>query len=129
LAGFINIHAKCASLPHRECHVGRVNFVQISFAQFSHPKIDAAFREAHLNNICIQVQEGKRSHAAHMDARLARLQLSAPEVLDISQETQATRRLYGLDEKPTEDFGKRCLLARRLIERPLWPRRTQPFKS
>jgi hypothetical protein len=47
----------------------------------------------------------------------ARLQLSAPEVLDISKETAATRRLYGLDEKITEDFGRNCLIARRLLER------------
>jgi hypothetical protein len=38
-------------------------------------------------------------------------------VLDISQESPATRRLYGLDEKITEDFGRNCLIARRLLER------------
>jgi uncharacterized protein DUF1501 len=47
----------------------------------------------------------------------ARLQLSAPEVLDISGETEATRKLYGLDQPVTEDFGRRCLIARRLLER------------
>jgi hypothetical protein len=47
----------------------------------------------------------------------AKLQLSAPEVLDISQESDATRKLYGLDEGITEDFGRRCLIARRLVER------------
>lgn len=47
----------------------------------------------------------------------ARLQLSAPEVMDITGETEATKKLYGLDEPMTQDFGKRCLLARRLVER------------
>jgi len=47
----------------------------------------------------------------------ARLQLAAPEALDIASESDATRKLYGLGEKVTEDFGKRCLLARRLLER------------
>jgi hypothetical protein len=47
----------------------------------------------------------------------ARLQLSAPEVLDLSQETQATKRLYGLDAPVTQDFGRNCLIARRLLER------------
>ena len=47
----------------------------------------------------------------------AKLQLSAPEVLDISGESEATRRLYGLDEKLTEDFGRNCLIARRMLER------------
>jgi hypothetical protein len=45
------------------------------------------------------------------------LQLSAPEVLDISSESAATRKLYGVDEKTTQDFGTRCLIARRLLER------------
>ena len=47
----------------------------------------------------------------------ARMQLSAPEAFDLSRETDATKRLYGLGEKTTEDFGRRCLLARRLVER------------
>ncbi len=47
----------------------------------------------------------------------ARMQLSAPEAFDLASETQATHRAYGLDQPETEDFGRRCLLARRLIER------------
>jgi hypothetical protein len=43
-----------------------------------------------------------------------RMQSEAPEVLDISGETEATQRLYGIDEKPTDNFGRQCLLARRL---------------
>ena len=45
------------------------------------------------------------------------MQLSAPEAFDLSKETAATQKSYGLDQKPTSDFGKRCLVARRLIER------------
>ena len=47
----------------------------------------------------------------------ARLQLSAPEVLDISGESEATRKLYGLDTEVTAEFGRNCLIARRLLER------------
>jgi hypothetical protein len=47
----------------------------------------------------------------------ARLQLAAPEALELNGETDATRKLYGLDNPITADFGKRCLLARRLVER------------
>jgi Protein of unknown function (DUF1501) len=47
----------------------------------------------------------------------ARMQTSVPEVLDLSGETEATRRLYGLDRDETREYGTRCLLARRLIER------------
>src|SRR5262245_20491491 len=52
---------------------------------------------------------------SRLDARLAsyelaaKLQLSAPEVLDLSAESEATKKLYGLDEKTTEDFGRSCL--------------------
>lgn len=47
----------------------------------------------------------------------AKMQLSASEVFDISSESEATRKLYGLENNVTADFGKRCLMARRLIER------------
>ncbi|MEX0712498.1 MAG: DUF1501 domain-containing protein [Pirellulales bacterium] len=46
-----------------------------------------------------------------------RMQVSAPELVDVSGETEETRRLYGIGEQETEEFGTRCLLARRLIER------------
>lgn len=46
-----------------------------------------------------------------------RMQQHAPEAVDIGRETEATRRLYGIDEKETREFGTRCLLARRLVER------------
>jgi Protein of unknown function (DUF1501) len=45
-----------------------------------------------------------------------RMQSEAPQVLDISGETEATNRLYGIDQKTTENFGRQCLLARRLSE-------------
>src|SRR5205807_2822986 len=46
-----------------------------------------------------------------------RMQSAAPEAVDLAKETAATRSAYGLDEKHTADFGGRCLLARRLVER------------
>jgi hypothetical protein len=46
-----------------------------------------------------------------------RMQSAVPELTDISGETEATRKMYGLDEKDTEEFGRSCLLARRLVER------------
>jgi hypothetical protein len=75
------------------------------------------------------IQQMNREYAASRagDSRLqariasyemaARLQLSAPEVLDLSGETEVIRELYGLNAEATRDFGTRCLLARRLIER------------
>ena len=60
---------------------------------------------------------------AELEARLAHYELAAkmqtavPDVLDISRETEATKRLYGLDQPKCAEYGKRCLLARRLVER------------
>jgi hypothetical protein len=60
--------------------------------------------------------------AGALDARIQsfelafRMQTAAPEVMDVSAESQATRQLYGLDSATTENFGLQCLLARRYAE-------------
>jgi hypothetical protein len=46
-----------------------------------------------------------------------RMQSCAPEAVDISRESEETKRLYGLDDPLTQPFGKQCLLARRMVER------------
>jgi len=46
-----------------------------------------------------------------------RMQSHAPEAVDLTKETEATRKAYGVDETRTADFGTRLLLARRLVER------------
>ena len=58
-----------------------------------------------------------------LEARIAsyelafRMQSSAPEAVDLTKETEATKALYGMDDKDTETFGRMCLLARRAVER------------
>jgi hypothetical protein len=65
----------------------------------------------------------ERAEDSDLSARIAayelafRMQTSAPEVVSLAGETSATRRLYGLDQPETAEFGSRCLLARRLVER------------
>jgi hypothetical protein len=60
---------------------------------------------------------------SELDARIrqyelaARMQTSVPEALDLSSESAETRRLYGLDNPRSAEYGRRCLVARRLIER------------
>ncbi len=60
---------------------------------------------------------------AELAARVAsfelayRMQSTAPEAVDLANETAETKRLYGLDDPRTEKFGRRCLMARRLVER------------
>jgi hypothetical protein len=46
-----------------------------------------------------------------------RMQSAAPEALDVSRESEETRKLYGLDNKDCASFGRQCLIARRLVER------------
>ncbi len=45
-----------------------------------------------------------------------RMQANAPEVMDISNESAATKKLYGIDEEPTDNYGRQCLMARRMAE-------------
>jgi hypothetical protein len=60
---------------------------------------------------------------SELSARIAsyelayRMQVAAPEAVDLADESAETRRLYGLEDARTEKFGRRCLMARRLIER------------
>ena len=73
-------------------------------------QLDASHRQRHRNY-------------PELDARIAsfelaaRMQLAAPEALDISRETAATHEMYGLNNDDTHSYGKRCLMARRLVER------------
>jgi len=46
-----------------------------------------------------------------------KMQSAAPEAVDLANESEATRKLYGMDEEETRSFGTNCLLARRLVER------------
>ena len=67
----------------------------------------------------------RQSHGGYpdLDARVtsfelaARMQLSATDALDLSQESEQTREMYGLNRDATASYGKRCLMARRLVER------------
>ncbi|HUE70884.1 MAG TPA: DUF1501 domain-containing protein [Pirellulaceae bacterium] len=89
------------------------------------PEISAAQQRRTLD----LVQQLNREHLAarggddELSARIAayelafRMQAAAPDLVDLASESEETRRLYGLDEKVTAEFGQRCLLARRMIER------------
>jgi len=65
----------------------------------------------------------ERGFSDELNARLNayelafRMQTEAPDLVDLAQETESTKRLYGIDREPTREFGTRCLLARRMIER------------
>src|SRR6185436_9785046 len=64
-----------------------------------------------------------RPYQPELDARIssyelaARMQMAASDALDVNKETEATREAYGLNAPATASYGKRCLMARRLVER------------
>jgi uncharacterized protein DUF1501 len=70
-----------------------------------------------------EAHRATRADNSELAARIAayelafKMQQSAPEAVDFSQETAETQALYGIDRPGTADFGKKCLLARRLVER------------
>ena len=74
---------------------------------------------AKLNELDMQKFPGNSELAARISSyELAyRMQGCAPGAVDVASESEATKKLYGLDDKITEPFGRQCLMARRLVER------------
>ncbi|MEO2024260.1 MAG: DUF1501 domain-containing protein [Fuerstiella sp.] len=85
------------------------------------PAVTAAKRD--LISRLDRIHKKSRPDQAVLDARLsnyemaARMQLEATQALSTADETEATQKMYGIGNKTTDEFGQRCLLARRLIER------------
>ncbi|MEM7456616.1 MAG: DUF1501 domain-containing protein [Planctomycetota bacterium] len=69
-----------------------------------------------------RIQSGVRQNEDQLEATIKsyelayRMQRNAPGLLDLSDETEETLQMYGIDERETEDFGRQCLLARRMAE-------------
>ena len=74
---------------------------------------------AELNRRHLDARPGGRELAARIDSyELAyRMQSATPEAVDLSQESQATLDMYGVGKNPTNEYGRNCLIARRLVER------------
>ena len=85
------------------------------------PEIVALSRE--LRARMDEMHKASRPGEPNLDARIAsyelaaRMQISATDALDLSQESAATIEMYGIGREPTDSYGRRCLIARRLIER------------
>jgi uncharacterized protein DUF1501 len=95
-----------------------------------HLKPQPGISKAQQRNTLDLVQQLNREHLASHDddegelaARIAayelafRMQAAAPELVDLRDESAETEKIYGMDDKETREFGQRCLLARRMIER------------
>ena len=88
------------------------------------PETNPAAREAGMEWLAAMNRKHVQEHPgdSNLDARLrsyelaARMQLSVPEITKLDGESEATRRLYGLDGKETESLGRQCILGRRLLE-------------
>jgi hypothetical protein len=87
-------------------------------ASDAHQRADLDFL-AQLNQEHLATRPGD----SDLDARIKsyelayRMQMAAPEAVDFSKETEETKALYGIDKPETADFGRKCLLARRMVER------------
>jgi len=89
----------------------------------NHPQASADLQRLQLSLLRdLDGLRGDSSVDAEMSARIEsfelafRMQTEAPEIFNVANETETTRRLYGIDAEPTSDFGTQCLLARRLSE-------------
>ena len=91
--------------------------------QFASAHPDADLSGLSLLDKINRVHASSHPGDSRLDARIAsyelaaKMQLAAPEAFDVMKEPEHVRKAYGMDEKATEDFGRRCLLATRLIER------------
>jgi hypothetical protein len=104
-----------ASVPAERA---RINYIE-------NPETPADLQRMQLD-LVMQMNEQQLKHFGHdpqLEGRIQsfelafRMQTEAPELMDISDESKATRALYGIDEKPTDNFGRQCLLARRFCEK------------
>ncbi len=102
------------------------------FRKGEHPVADLAPRESRP-----ELQRNKLSLLSKLDSRVRerygpvdeleaaihnyelafKMQTEVPDLIDFSSETETTKNMYGLDEPDTEEFGRQCLIARRLVER------------
>lgn len=89
------------------------------------PHLDGEIQTNYLNLLeSLNRRHAEQRKGEHeLQARIAnfelaeRMQFSAEEATDLSRETKATHQMYGIDQAETKEFGERCLIARRLIER------------
>ncbi len=118
-AGFLPaVHQGMMMRPDREPPIHDL------FAPADVPWIDTRAEQA-TRRLLREFNDGHRlgrEDDSRLEARIesyemaARMQASAPQALDLSAETLSVRRLYGLDQPHTAEFGRRCLIARRLLE-------------
>ncbi len=76
-------------------------------------QLTQSFNQAHLQRVG---PDARISGMLETNELAARMQRAAPQVLDLSQESEQTQLMYGIGQQPTDNFGRQCLLGRRLLE-------------
>jgi Protein of unknown function (DUF1501) len=102
---------------------GSTNFSKAVLSNLK-PGDDPALQRLQLDLLAQRNREhlARAGDDARFEARIAafemsfRMQREAPGVMDLSQESQATQKAYGVGEEPTDEYARQCLLARRLVE-------------
>jgi hypothetical protein len=104
-----------ASMPARSVNVRHIENRRIdTHTQREQLDLIAAMNQDHLKAMNDDPSLDGRLHAFELAYRM---QASMPEIQDLTRETEATQRMYGIDNPVTEDFGRQCLMARRFLER------------
>ena len=112
------VHAHCLSgtALYKKIRQSKTDTCRSNYSGKAKSKLD-------LLQINRQHAEKLSKEQSELEARIEsfelayRMQQAAPEAVDLSSETQETKTLYGMNDDATKDFGKNCLLARRLVER------------
>jgi hypothetical protein len=103
----------------------RIADLKKTIANLGNPRLSADRQRRQLDVVrqLNQIHRREREEDSRLETRIAsfelafRMQMEAPDAFNLDSETKATKSLYGIDEGPTDAFGKQCLLARRLVER------------
>ena len=117
-----------AFLPsiHQGTALGRAgNVADAKIRNVENPMLTSEHRKSRFNLLqgLNAVQSDSLSNDDNLEATIQnyelawRMQMEAPELTDLTKESKLTQKVYGIDQKETEDFGKQCLLARRMVER------------
>lgn len=104
-----------ASVAAQDAKVGHIKNPKWPVAQ-QRRQLDF-LQELNQDHLAAVSDSGVLESRIHSYELAFRMQTAMPEIQDIAGETEATRKLYGLDDSVTEDFGRQCLMARRFAER------------
>ncbi len=119
-ASFLPAHHQATALGHSQ---SKANDVKIAYLQRAAQNSTSTEQLRQLDLLrqlngqhLAQTQDSQVEGVIQSYELAYRMQGIAPDLLDISAETEATQQMYGLDQKETKEFGRRCLLARRFCE-------------